>query len=111
MTFPQRYEQAIIWIVSLCPAPDKFAHTYAGLLLWLIAALVMRKPLRSPWPLLVVFVLEGANEGMDRISHGSWQWHDTLRDMAATWFWPVVLTAALRWIPFLTQSRRDTTQI
>lgn len=96
MDFAQRYEHGIGWIVAQCPAPDKFAHTYAGLSLWLLAATLSRKPLWSWFPLSVVVCLEVANEVVDRLANGSWRWPDTLGDMAATWFWPIVLGWALR---------------
>ncbi|MCJ2180385.1 hypothetical protein [Novosphingobium album (ex Hu et al. 2023)] len=105
MNFFLRYEQAINWIVGLCPQPDKFAHTYAGLLIWLFAGLALRRPLHSVWTLVPVVVLELANEMVDRITHGSWAWHDTLRDMAATWFWPFVLLTCFRLFPVLTSYR------
>ena len=97
MEFALCYERIIGWIVSRCPAPDKFAHTYAGLAVWLTAGLIFRRPLRSALPLVVVIGVEIANECIDRVAHGSWMWRDTLGDAAATWFWPIVLTAALRW--------------
>ena len=96
MEMAQLYERGIGWIVGHCPQPDKFAHTYAGLIIWLLAMIVIRRP-RSIVPLLTVLVVETANECVDRVAHGSWMWSDTLGDMAATWFWPVVLTAWLRW--------------
>lgn len=96
MNFAQRYESWIGWIVGHCPAPDKFAHTYAGLIIWVAAALVLRSRRKSLAPLAVVIVAEVANECIDRVAHGSWMWHDTLGDVAATWFWPVVLTGLLR---------------
>lgn len=105
MNFFQQYEHTINWIVSLCPQPDKFAHTYAGLLIWLFAGLTLRRPLYSVWTLVPVIVLELANEMVDRVTHGSWRWHDTLRDMAATWFWPCVLLICLRLFPVLTGRR------
>jgi hypothetical protein len=101
MVFATRYEAAITWIVSLCPPPDKFAHTYAGLAIWLVAALVLRRSLASVAPLLVVILAEVANEIVDRFAHGSWMWPDTLRDAAATWFWPLLLAGLMRWVPFL----------
>jgi hypothetical protein len=97
-----QYEQAINWVVELCPSsPDKFAHTYAGLTIWLLAALWSRKPLHSFWPLVPVIVFELANETMDRFAHGSWRWEDTVRDVAATWFWPFVLFGFMRLFPSL----------
>lgn len=104
------YEQAINLIVSLCPQPDKFAHTYAGLAIWLTAGVVLRKPLYSIWPIVPVIALELANETMDRLSQGSWRWPDTLQDMAATWFWPVLLFGCMRFLPVLTGRPNDPPQ-
>ncbi|MCT2399072.1 hypothetical protein [Novosphingobium mangrovi (ex Huang et al. 2023)] len=97
-----QYERAIDWIVAQCPEPDKFAHTYAGIAIWFLAALWSRKPLYSLWTLVPVIGLELANETMDRFAHGAWFWPDTLRDMAATWFWPVVMVGLMRLFPSLT---------
>lgn len=105
MNFFQRYEAVIGWIVGLCPAPDKFAHTYAGLLIWVLSAVILRRPLYSARTLAPVVALEMANELVDRIAHGSWDLPDTMGDMAATWFWPVALFACLRLFPRLTGRR------
>ena len=99
MELVHTYEQGIGWIVGHCPQPDKFAHTYAGLVIWLLAMIVVRRP-RSMLPLGAVVLLELANECVDRLAHGSWMWSDTLGDIAATWFWPAILTAWLRWTRF-----------
>lgn len=95
MEIAHRYAHFTGWVVSLCPPPDKFAHTYAGLVIWLLAAIVLRRPLSSWVPLCVIVACEGANEIADYLAYGSWRWHDTLGDMAATWFWPAVLFVAL----------------
>ena len=107
MEFFQYYEQVIGWIVSLCPQPDKFAHTYAGLTIWLLTGLLTRRPLSSLRTLVPVICLELANEMVDRVAHGSWQWPDTLRDMAATWFWPFILCFCMRLFPRLRGIRPD----
>ncbi len=101
MEFARLYEHLIGRIVAHCPAPDKFAHTYAGLAIWLAAAVLMRRPLASARPWLVAVAAEVANECVDRVAHGSWMWRDTLGDAAATWFWPTVLLLALRYVPAL----------
>jgi hypothetical protein len=107
MEFLLWYERTISWIVSHCPdQPDKFAHTFAGLGIWLAAGLLLRKPLRSPWPLLAVIAFEVGNEVIDRLAHGSWRLPDTTRDLAATWFWPFVLFACLRLFPWLSGPNR-----
>ena len=105
MPYALRYEAVISWIVGLCPQPDKFAHTYAGLAIWLGAALVFRRPLHSWVPLGVVVLAEVANECVDRVAHGGWFWPDTLGDAAATWFWPLVIGLTLRFNPTLRRAR------
>ncbi len=106
MTFLLRYKHIISWIVEQCPqTPDKFAHTYAGIGFWLLAALVLRRPLASAVPLVVVIALELANEYVDWLNYDHWTLSDTFADMAATWFWPVVLNVALRSAPWLTRRR------
>lgn len=105
VSFLEAYERAIRAIVAACPAPDKFAHMCAGLGFWLAAALIWRKPLASFKPMLVVVVLECANEVADYLAKGGWFWSDTLVDAAATWTWPLVLTLALRFVPALSPSR------
>lgn len=87
-------------IVAHCGGSDKFAHTYIGLSIWLVGALVLRKSrIRFEAALLLVVAIELANECVDRVAHGSWMWPDTLGDMAATWFWPALLTVSLRCFP------------
>lgn len=103
----QRYERTIEWIVHHCPEPDKFAHTYAGIGLWVLSGLILRRPLSSLLSLVPVVALELANEAMDRMAHGAWHWHDTLGDMAATWFWPFALCLCLRSFPSLSQRKSD----
>ena len=101
MAFLQTYEAVMAAIVDRAPGADKFAHSYVGLAIWLGAAMVLRRPLRSAVPLAVVVVAECINEGIDRLTYGSWRWHDTLGDALASWFWPLVLMLALRRCPGL----------
>ena len=88
----QAYHAEVEHIVVSSGLGDKFFHTNVGLLIWIGAALVFRRSLRSTLPLAIVVVAEISNEILDRIAVGSWRWSDTLCDMAVTWFWPVVLT-------------------
>ena len=69
------------------------------LALWLILTLTIGS--RKHWllPLLIVILAEVANECLDRLAHGQWFWWDTLGDAVTTIFWPLLLTAALRWHP------------
>lgn len=74
------------WIGS-----DTVPHICAGLALWLIGALLLRRPLRDPWSLSLTALGEAANETFDYILHIGWSLGDTLHDIAWTLFWPVVI--------------------
>lgn len=98
------YLATIDWIVTLAPrGSDKIVHTYVGLAIWLGAAVVLRRSLGGRLPLLMVIVAELANETADYWGRAHWQWHDTQGDLIATLFWPFVLFAAIRWLPWLTR--------
>lgn len=96
MQFVKLYEAGISWTVGHLPGADKLAHTYAGLLLWLGFAMILRHSLRSWKPVAFVVLMESANECVDRVAHGNWALADTSTDFLATLFFPVLLTFALR---------------
>ena len=75
---------------------DKVLHMQIGLAIFLAASLLLRRPLRSWTPFLIVCGLEGANELMDRLFWGAWRWPDTVLDMATTIFWPLVIVLVLK---------------
>lgn len=79
---------------------DTVLHICAGLGCWLIGSLVLRRPLRDPWSLLLAVLAEGANEACDYIVHIGWSLGDTAHDIAWTMFWPIVIQQ------FLARSRR-----
>jgi hypothetical protein len=75
-------------------ASPELLHIHAGLLIWVLAALILRRPLRSPVPLAVVVAAELVNEIMDRLFWGEWR-PDTAADILATCGWPALLTGTL----------------
>ena len=80
-------------------------HVYAGVFLQIGAAIVQRKPLRSPWPWLVVAAAEFANEVYD-YTYEVWpdrdiQFAEGLRDMWNTMVLPTVLLVMARYAPRL----------
>lgn len=70
-------------------------HIYVGLAAFLAMAAVLRKPLRSIVPWLVVVAIAIAGEVLDMrddvASLGYWRWSASLHDMLNTIFWPTVL--------------------
>jgi hypothetical protein len=70
-------------------------HIYVGLAVFLAAAVVLRKPLRSIVPWLVIVAMAIAGEVLDMrddvASLGYWRWGASLHDIINTIFWPTVL--------------------
>ncbi|NMM26732.1 MAG: hypothetical protein HHJ12_05430 [Glaciimonas sp.] len=70
-------------------------HIYVGLAGFLAMAAVLRKPLRSIVPWLVVVAIAVAGEMFDMrddvASLGYWRWGASLHDILNTVFWPTVL--------------------
>lgn len=89
------YHQLLEASVKALGISSDAVHVHIGIALWLASALVLRRSLRSPLPLLVVLAAELANEVLDRLFWGQWQ-DDTLADVAHTSGWPLVLCLALR---------------
>lgn len=70
-------------------------HIHLGLFVFLAAAFLLRRPLRSVWPWLSTLALELLNELLD-VFHwhaGSFSFEitDNLKDVANTMFWPTVV--------------------
>ncbi len=106
MNIPALYASLIRAIGDGTGMADSLLHVHAGMAVLLIARLVTRRSLASPWPLLVVCAAELANETLDRLHYGSWRWADTLSDVANTLFWPAVLCIGLRWRHARAEPRR-----
>lgn len=82
-------------IVSATGLSKDALHIYVGLTFLLTAAAILRKPLRSIIPWLVVLTLAVAGEMVDMrddiTSLGYWRWGASLHDVLNTLFWPSVL--------------------
>ena len=77
-------------------------HIHAGLLIMLVARIVTRRSLGSFVPFLAVAGIEGLNEIIDYVNHGSWRWPDTISDLINTLFWPLVLSLGVSLRPLRT---------
>lgn len=83
-------------------ATETLLHVHAGLLIFVAASLLLRKRMRSPWPIVLVGVFAVVNEIVDSrasLAHvAATAGAETLADIANTAFWPLVLfLAARRW--------------
>ena len=78
-------------------------HVHAGVALQLAAALVLRRPLSSPWPWLAVLAVELGNEYYDW-TYEVWptrdeQFMEGVRDVWNTMLIPTVILVLARWLP------------
>jgi len=101
MNIAQTYHHWIIAIGESTGLPDSVLHIHAGLAVLAIARIAIRRSLGTFIPFAAVVAAEAANEIMDRLYCGSWNWPDTLSDVAYTLFWPLVISLAVRLRPAL----------
>jgi hypothetical protein len=71
-------------------------HTHLGMLIFVAVAIVFRRSMASPWPMLVAIGVECLNEYFDKLAYASWRWEDTSRDFLFTLLWPILLFLLVR---------------
>lgn len=75
-------------------------HVYAGMLVFLLTAAVIRKRLRSLVPLAAVFLVAAGMEALDARddlhAFGYWRTGGSLHDIINTVFWPTVVFLLVR---------------
>ncbi|HEY0622344.1 hypothetical protein [Sphingomonas sp.] len=96
MLFYAMFKEAIADDTGLA---NTILHIHAGMLILMAARIATRRSLGTFVPFTAVFVLELANEIIDRVNHGSWRWDDTASDVVNTLFWPFLLSLAIRLRP------------
>lgn len=76
-------------------------HIHIGLIIFLVASLVLRRPLSSWIPWLSLLAFEVVNEFMDAFHmHGGpsrMEIAGSLKDILNTMFWPTMMLLVLRW--------------
>ena len=70
---------------------DDLLHVHLGLVIFVVAALLTRRRMRSWIPLLTVAVVAVANEVIDYFGPDPWNDGLSALDLANTLVWPVVL--------------------
>jgi len=103
------WHQLKLWLETASGLNMDALHVHAGILLLVAAALVLRRPLSSPWPWLVVLVAELANEYYD-LSYEIWptrdqQFAEGAKDVWNTMLLPTAILIAARWFPALIVGR------
>lgn len=98
-----------LWLETASGLNMDALHVHGGLILLFGSALVLRRPLRSPWPWLVVLAAELANEYYD-YTYEVWptreaQFFEGVKDVWNTMLVPTVLLVVARWFPALLVGR------
>lgn len=92
------YGGAKAWLIAYTGAAEDLLHVHAGLLIFVVAALVLRRKMRSPIPLALVAFFAVLNEVFDWLAGGSYRALEPYVDIVNTMFWPTLLfLLARRW--------------
>lgn len=93
-----RYAALKNGLAKVTGAQEDLLHVHAGLLIFVVAALILRRKMRSPGPLIVVVVFAAANELLDWFAGEPALPLERYVDFANTVFWPAILfVLARRW--------------
>jgi hypothetical protein len=90
------YAELKQFLSDVTGASEDLLHVHFGLLIFVLFALLLRRRMRSPWPLTAVFVFAVGNEVIDYFNHEDWALAPNLMDILNTVFWPVVLFGLAR---------------
>jgi hypothetical protein len=90
-----RFWDAKEWVHVQTGLSPVMLHVHLGLAIWLLAALIMRRPLRDWRPLALLAALQALNEVGDWLYFGRWR-ADVLWDCATTLFWPAIIMLVAR---------------
>jgi hypothetical protein len=92
-------------VVSTLGLSKDALHIYVGLLVFLAAAALLRRPLGSSIPLAMVLVVACVGEIFDARDDiadlGCWRAGASMHDIVNTMFWPAVLFALARYTKVL----------
>ena len=95
------YQAAKLVLESTLGLSKDALHVHVGLSVFILVALVFRKPPHSMIPLAAVFLAAITGEALDMRddlrSMGYWRWQASLGDVVNTVFWPLLLWALSWW--------------
>ncbi|MFN3945049.1 MAG: hypothetical protein ACK4K7_08985 [Allosphingosinicella sp.] len=87
----QLYRDAKQFLIDFTGAGEDLLHVHFGLAIFVVAALLLKRRMRSPWPLAAVAVFAVANEIVDFLTDSGWRLDWSLLDLVNTLFWPTTL--------------------
>ena len=96
MALVAKYEAVKIAVATWVGIDDWLIHAQFGMIIFVLAAILFRRPLGAALPVSLVLAGEVLNEYLDRLNYGSWRWPDTSRDLIFTLGWPLILFLCAR---------------
>jgi hypothetical protein len=88
-------------VISVTGLSRDALHIYTGLITMFLAALILRRPLRSIVPLIMVVLVAMLGETVDMYDdiafRGYWRLNASLHDFLNTLFWPVLIFLLARY--------------
>ncbi|WP_126172080.1 hypothetical protein [Altericroceibacterium xinjiangense] len=75
---------------------EDLLHVHAGLLIFVLSTLLLRRKMRSAIPLALVYFFAILNEGVDRLSYNAQTPMEPWLDILNTVFWPTFLFLVAR---------------
>ena len=91
-----RYRELKIALGEATGAQEDLLHVHAGLLIFVVSALLLRKRMRSPIPLALVVLFAAGNELIDWLSGVPSRPFEPLVDFLNTIVWPTILFLTAR---------------
>ncbi len=95
MTLPDAYAAIKESMSEATGASEELLHVHFGLLIFVSAAIVLRRRMHSNWPVGLVWVFALANEAVDFFAAG-YEAFPSLLDAINTVVWPTILYLVAR---------------
>jgi hypothetical protein len=89
VAYAERYSAAKRALGESLGVTDNLLHVHVGLAIFVVTALLLRRRMRSPWPLAVVTLFALLNEAVDYLIPRTSDF--SIFDVLNTMFWPMVL--------------------
>jgi hypothetical protein len=89
ISYAERYSAAKRQLGESLGVSDNLLHVHVGLAIFVVTALLIRRRMRSPWPLAVVALFAVLNEAVDYLIPRTSDF--SIFDVLNTIFWPTVL--------------------
>jgi hypothetical protein len=93
--FVINYGLAKVWLINVTGASEPLLHVHAGLLIFVLAAVLLRRRIGSWTPIALVTLLGVGNEIVDCLGPNPTTARESVIDLANTVFWPAILFAIM----------------